>query len=82
MISAGSFATHAGYPASVCTHPDEREAPLKRSVTAASVLMDLHSRHMWVSDGVPCSNPYHALDYRGFLAKPAAVAPPDPKESN
>lgn len=78
----GILCDHAGFPAGICTHPDERDAPLKRSVTAASILMDLHNRHMWVSDGVPCSNPYHALDYRDFLSKSAAVgSPPKPEES-
>lgn len=73
----GFLSDHAAYPDSVCCHPDPREAPLDRFATVASVLIDLDARRMWVSDGPPCSSAYEPLDYRDFLAKPAAVGAPE-----
>jgi isopenicillin-N N-acyltransferase like protein len=65
---------HANYPSGVCCHPDPRMAPADQGITAASVLMDLGARRMWLSDGNPCTAPYRELDYAAFLAKPSPVA--------
>jgi isopenicillin-N N-acyltransferase like protein len=65
---------HANYPSSVCCHPDPRMPRYDQGMTAASVLMDLDARRMWVSDGNPCAAAYRELDYSGFLTKPSAVA--------
>jgi isopenicillin-N N-acyltransferase-like protein len=66
---------HANYPSGVCCHPDPRVPRYDQGMTAASVLMDLEARRMWISDGNPCTAPYRALDYSGFLAKPSPVVP-------
>ena len=53
---------HEGHPNSVCRHPDpERGDDSYKTVT--SVVMDLHAKKMWISDGPPCENEYqlHAL---------------------
>jgi isopenicillin-N N-acyltransferase like protein len=68
------LADHANYPSGVCCHPDPRMDPVDQGMTAASVLMDLGARVMWVSDGNPCTAPYRRLDYSGFLAKASPVA--------
>jgi isopenicillin-N N-acyltransferase like protein len=65
---------HANYPSGVCCHPDARLPGYDQGMTAASVLMDLDAARMWISDGNPCTAPYRALDYSGFLAKPSPVA--------
>jgi isopenicillin-N N-acyltransferase-like protein len=52
---------HDGYPQSLCRHPDARRPETKQSATVTSVLMDLHDRAMWISDGPPCQSPYQAL---------------------
>ena len=65
---------HANYPSGVCCHPDTRMPHYDQGLTAASVLMDLDAQRMWISDGNPCTAPYRALDYSGFLAKPSQVA--------
>jgi hypothetical protein len=49
-------------------------APVDQGMTVTSVLMNLDTRVMWVSDGNPCSAPYRKLDYSDFLAKPSPVA--------
>jgi isopenicillin-N N-acyltransferase like protein len=68
------LADHANYPSGVCCHPDPRMAPHDQGMTAASVLMDLDAQVLYVSDGNPCTAPYRALDYAGFLGKPSPVA--------
>jgi len=68
------LADHANYPSGVCCHPDPRMNPVDQGMTAASVLMDLDARMMWVSDGNPCTAPYRRLDYSSFLAKTSPVA--------
>ena len=62
---------HANYPSAVCCHPDARMPDYDQGMTAASVLMDLDARRMWISDGNPCTAGYRALDYSGLLAKPS-----------
>jgi isopenicillin-N N-acyltransferase like protein len=68
------LADHANYPSGICCHPDTRMPGYDQGMTAASVLMDLDARRMWLSDGNPCTAPYRMLDYAGFLAKPSPVA--------
>src|SRR5215470_6529571 len=68
------LADHANYPSGVCCHPNPRMNPVDQGMTAASVLMDLDARMMWVSDGNPCTAPYRRLDYSSFLAKTSPVA--------
>jgi isopenicillin-N N-acyltransferase-like protein len=68
------LADHANYPSGLCCHPDPRVDPYDQGATVASVLMDLGSQQMFLSDGNPCSAPYRQLDYREFLAKPSGVA--------
>lgn len=65
---------HANYPSGVCCHPDIRMPRHDQGMTAASVLMDLDAKRMWVSDGNPCTSPYRTLDYSAFLAKPSLLA--------
>ncbi len=49
---------HDGYPYSVCRHIDECEPPGEHYQTVTSVIMDLHERALWISDGPPCESPY------------------------
>ena len=70
-LSAKEFMTllgdHAGYPYSICAHPDEAADPTEQGATVASVVMELESRTMWLADGQPCSVPYRRLDLSGVL---------------
>jgi isopenicillin-N N-acyltransferase like protein len=52
---------HENHPHSMCRHPLEEAAPMERSATVASVVMDLDDRTMWVSDGQPCTHPYREI---------------------
>lgn len=70
------LADHANQPAAVCCHPDPRQHPFDQGKTVTSVLMDLTAKRMWLADGNPCDTPYRELDYREFLAKPAAFREP------
>ncbi len=55
---------HEGHPYSVCRHLDEAEPPSERYQTVTSVIMDLHERTFWISDGPPCQNAYQKLSLR------------------
>jgi isopenicillin-N N-acyltransferase-like protein len=52
---------HQHYPDSICRHTHPADPPDEWCVTVASVLMDLASRELWVSDGSPCTAPYVEL---------------------
>jgi len=52
---------HDGHPYSICRHIDEEEPPEEHYQTVTSVVMDLHERAMWISDGPPCENEYQEL---------------------
>lgn len=52
---------HFGFPGSICRHSDPQQPPEKRTMTAASVLIDLRRRVVHVSNGPPCENPYLAV---------------------
>jgi isopenicillin-N N-acyltransferase like protein len=67
---------HGNHPLGICCHPDDRHAPLDQGASVASVIMDLDSRTMWVSDGNPCTAPYRQLDYGELLAPGAARREP------
>lgn len=49
---------HAGQPYSVCFHIDPEEPPEEHYATLVSVIMDLHERIMYISDGPPCKAAY------------------------
>jgi isopenicillin-N N-acyltransferase-like protein len=52
---------HDGRPYSICRHIDEAEPLEEHYQTVTSVVMDLHERAMWISDGPPCENEYQEL---------------------
>jgi isopenicillin-N N-acyltransferase-like protein len=52
---------HHGRPNSLCRHPDLDFPPAQRHITVTSVIMDLHERRMWITDGQPCRSPYDEL---------------------
>lgn len=62
------MADHAGFPDSVCCHPNPRHAPTEQGATIASVMMEPISRTMWLADGQPCTHPFRRLDYADLLA--------------
>jgi isopenicillin-N N-acyltransferase-like protein len=68
-----AFADHANFPNAVCSHPDLRVPDPEQGVTAASLVMELDARRLWLADGRPCSTPYRELDYADFLSKPSTV---------
>jgi isopenicillin-N N-acyltransferase-like protein len=52
------LADHEHHPNALCRHPLEQFAPIDRSATVASVVMDLDALEFWAADGQPCSHPY------------------------
>jgi isopenicillin-N N-acyltransferase-like protein len=52
---------HAGHPWSICRHPDPAEPEARRTMTVASVILDLDRRVLYASDGPPCEHPYEAF---------------------
>jgi isopenicillin-N N-acyltransferase-like protein len=75
-----AFSDHAGYPSSICCHPDVRENPLDTGRTVASVLMDLGERRVWIADGFPCESSYREPPLGQLLSKgsPLAASLPEP----
>lgn len=61
------LADHAGFPSSVCFHPDIQLEPLEQWGTVVSVVMDLDSSEMWVAAGNPCNSSYCHFDYSDFF---------------
>jgi isopenicillin-N N-acyltransferase like protein len=61
------LADHANHPASICAHADLRDPPLDQGQTAASLIMDLDERSLWLADGNPCTAGYRRLDHSDFL---------------
>lgn len=59
---AALFRDHSSFPLSICRHVDERDAPLERSETVYSVILDLHERRLGIAAGPPCGNDYAWLD--------------------
>ncbi|MBX6355189.1 MAG: hypothetical protein IRZ05_04940 [Micromonosporaceae bacterium] len=55
---AGVFRDHASFPSAICRHVDERDAPLERSETVYSVILDLDERSMGIAAGPPCRHDY------------------------
>ncbi|MGN6564073.1 MAG: C45 family autoproteolytic acyltransferase/hydrolase [Thermomicrobiales bacterium] len=56
---------HAGAPDAICRHPDPAEPTEERYATVVSVIMDLHERVLWISDGPPCERPYQEVRLGG-----------------
>lgn len=52
---------HEGDPYSVCRHKDMNEPPEDRYITVTSVMMDMETREMWLTDGPPCGAEYEYL---------------------
>lgn len=53
---------HQSVPNAICRHFDEREAPVDRSETVYSVLLDLDDRRLGLAAGPPCGHDYAWLD--------------------
>jgi isopenicillin-N N-acyltransferase like protein len=68
------LADHAGWPTSICGHPDPREQPAQQGATVLSVVMDLAERQMWLASGNPCAHPFEPLSFGGLLDKPRSLS--------
>ena len=72
-----AMSDHFSFPNSVCTHPDEREPTLERTMTIASSIVDLTTGEYRVAHGPPCENEYELLPwnlYDGPGEQAAALA--------
>lgn len=49
---------HTSFPHGICRHPDHRDPPWERSLTACSLLLDLAERRLGITDGPPCQQEY------------------------
>lgn len=65
---------HAGWPTSICGHPDPRVQPIDQDATVLSVVMDLAERQMWLASGSPCTHPFEQLSFGGLLDKPSSLS--------
>lgn len=54
---------HAGYPNSICCHPDTNFVAEEQGATVASAVMDLSTLRMTLWEGLPCSSPPIELNY-------------------
>jgi isopenicillin-N N-acyltransferase-like protein len=67
-VSQKVLTDHFSNPSSICSHTDPKLSPVEQFATITSVIMDLDTREMWVTNGNPCQTPYHHLDYGSLLA--------------
>jgi isopenicillin-N N-acyltransferase-like protein len=58
---------HVNHPAGICAHPDPAAPEEERTQTVASLVLDLASMTLWLSDGPPCEHPYRRVEYADFL---------------
>ncbi len=56
-----ALADHAGYPQSVCRHPDPDVPESHQSMSIASIVIDLGRREMHVAVGTPCVHDYQTI---------------------
>ena len=63
-----TFADHTSFPNSICRHPDGRQAEARRTMTLASVVLDLDAREMWIAEGPPCDTTYQCMALSDRLA--------------
>ncbi|HEX6292301.1 MAG TPA: C45 family peptidase [Herpetosiphonaceae bacterium] len=52
---------HQEYPYSICRHEDPAGPAAEQYRTITAVLMDLHERRIWLSDGTPCVSEFEEL---------------------
>jgi isopenicillin-N N-acyltransferase like protein len=53
-----ALSDHDRHPYSVCFHIDDNEPPEEYYETLTSVIIDLHARELYITDGPPCSSVY------------------------
>jgi isopenicillin-N N-acyltransferase-like protein len=53
---------HFSYPDSVCAHPDPSLPPVEQYATQFSIVMDLDTPGIWLTQGNPCRSPYQRLE--------------------
>lgn len=66
-----SLRDHLSEPAAICRHPDPAQPEPSRSMTVASVILDLDRRRMHVANGPPCEHAYAAFALAGRLSAAA-----------
>lgn len=69
---------HQTYPHSICCHEDLDLRPGQRYRTVTSVVMDLHVRELFLSDGPPCLGAYQRISLQTSPQLPAASLNVDP----
>lgn len=67
---------HAGFPNSVCCHPDPRDAEGEQWQTVLSVVFEPATQTMYLAPGTPCTNPKERFDLSAFLGTPPAFTVP------
>ncbi len=65
----GWLSDHHGYPYAVCQHTDDG-ADHEQYVTVTSIILDLAQQTMFVTNGAPCTAPYHELSLSA-LSRPS-----------
>ncbi|MFC4470715.1 C45 family autoproteolytic acyltransferase/hydrolase [Streptomyces xiangluensis] len=58
-----AMSDHLGHPEGLCTHPDPRQAEVKRWTTLLSSCVDLTTGDYYVTPGTPCDHEYQHLPW-------------------
>ena len=53
---------HLGFPYAICRHVNDADPDDLKSISAASVVMNLDEREFLYSSGPPCESPYERVD--------------------
>ncbi len=59
---------HLGFPYAICRHVNEADPDELKSISAASVVMDLEERELLVSSGPPCESAYERISLTSVFA--------------
>lgn len=61
------LADHVGHPSGVCCHPLADAVPAQQDATIFSIVMNLESLSVRLTDGRPCEGLFRSLDSESFL---------------
>lgn len=67
---AAAMRDQSGAPDAICRRPDLTQPPEERYATVVSIIMDLHTQTLWITDGPPNEQEYEAV---ALVGQPALV---------
>ena len=54
---------HKHHPQSLCRHRDETLPDSQHTITKTAMIMDLHEKKLWVTNGQPCKSEFEEFTF-------------------